>query len=79
MFWNISGILVSIALLTIFIVQTICSILKISFSIPTGVVNAIAVICWIATSKKYTEKVWRFTLICLFLSALLGFIQSAFL
>jgi len=78
MFWNVSGIILGIALVTAFAVQIVCSILAISISIPVSLINALIVCYLIITNKKYTKKVLRFTMLCMFLAALLGLIQVSF-
>lgn len=78
MFWNISGIILSIALFTVFAVQMVYSIFEISFSIPTHLIYVLIVTYLIVTNKKYTERVLRFTILCILLSAILGLIQVAF-
>jgi len=78
MFWNVSGIILGIALVTAFAVQIVCSILAISISIPVSLINALIVCYLIITNKKYTKKVLRFTMLCMFLAALLGLIQVTF-
>lgn len=79
MFWNVSGIILGIALVTTFAVQIVCSILAIPISIPVSLINALIVCYLIITIKKYTKKVLRFTMLCMFLAALLGLIQVTFL
>lgn len=78
MFWNVSGIILGIALVTTFAVQIVCRILAISISIPVSLINALIVCYLIITNKKYTKKVLRFTMLCMFLAALLGLIQVTF-
>ena len=39
MFWNVSGIILGIALVTTFAVQIVCSILAIPISIPVSLIN----------------------------------------
>lgn len=78
MFWNVSGIILGIAIVTTFAVQIVCSILAISISIPVSLINALIVCYLIITNKKYTKKVLRFTMLCMFLAALLGLIQVSF-
>lgn len=79
MFWNVSGIILGIALVTSFAVQIVCSILAIPISIPVSLINALITCYLIITIKKYTKKVLRFTMLCMFLAALLGLIQVTFL
>lgn len=78
MFWNVSGIILGIALVTTFAVQIVCSILAIPISIPVSLINAMITCYLVITIKKYTEKVLRFTMLCMFLAALLGLIQVSF-
>ena len=78
MFWNVSGIILGIVLVTTFAVQIVCRILAISISIPVSLINALIVCYLIITNKKYTKKVLRFTMLCMFLAALLGLIQVTF-
>lgn len=78
MFWNVSGIILGIVLVTTFAVQIVCSILAIPISIPVSLINALIVCYLIITNKKYTKKVLRFTMLCMFLAALLGLIQVTF-
>ena len=78
MFWNVSGIILGIALVTTFAVQIVCRILAIPISIPVSLINALIVCYLIITNKKYTKKVLRFTMLCMFLAALLGLIQVTF-
>ena len=79
MFWNVSGIILGIVLVTSFAVQIVCSILAIPISIPVSLINALISCYLIITIKKYTKKVLRFTMLCMFLAALLGLIQVTFL
>lgn len=79
MFWNVSGIILGIALVISFAVQIVCSILAIPISIPVSLINALITCYLIITIKKYTKKVLRFTMLCMFLAALLGLIQVTFL
>ena len=79
MFWNVSGIILGIVLVTTFAVQIVCRILAIPISIPVSLINALIVCYLIITNKKYTKKVLRFTMLCMFLAALLGLIQVTFL
>ena len=78
MFWNVSGIILGIALVTTFAVQIVCRILAIPISIPVSLINALIVCYLIITNKKHTKKVLRFTMLCMFLAALLGLIQVTF-
>lgn len=78
MFWNISGIILSIVLFTAFAIQMICRILEISFFIPTHLIYVLITTYLIVTNKKYTERVLRFTILCILLSAILGLIQVTF-
>ena len=78
MFWNVSGIILGIALVTTFAVQIVCNILAISISIPVSLINALIVCYLIATIKKYTNRVRRFTILCMMLAAILGLIQVSF-
>lgn len=52
MFWNVSGIILGIVLVTTFAVQIVCSILAISISIPVSLINALIVCDLIITNKK---------------------------
>lgn len=79
MFWNVSGVILSIALLTIFAVQTVSDILEISCYIPMALVFAVVSIYLNATKKKYTKEVMRFAMISVLLSGILGVIQIMFL
>lgn len=78
MFWNVSGIILGIALVTAFAVQIVCNILAIPISIPVSLINALIVCYLIATIKKYTNRVRRFTILCMMLAAILGLIQVTF-
>ena len=78
MFWNVSGIILGIVLVTTFAVQIVCSILAIPISIPVSLIHAMITCYLVITIKKYTEKVLRFTMLCMFLAALLGLIQVSF-
>ena len=78
MFWNVSGIILGIALVTTFAVEIVCNILAIPISIPVSLINALIVCYLIITNKKYTKKVLRFTMLCMFLAAMLGLIQVSF-
>lgn len=79
MFWNVSGIILGIALVTTFAVQIVCSILAIPISIPVSLIHAMITCYLVITIKKYTTKVLRFIMLCMFLAALLGLIQVTFL
>ena len=46
MFWNVSGIILGIALVTTFAVQIVCRILAISISIPVSLINAL-IVCYL--------------------------------
>ena len=78
MFWNVSGIILGIALVTTFAVEIVCNILAIPISIPVSLINALIGCYLIATIKKYTNRVRRFTILCMMLAALLGLIQVTF-
>lgn len=78
MFWNVSGIILGIALVTTFAVQIVCNILAIPISIPVSLINALIACYLIITNKKYTNRVRRFTILCMMLAALLGLIQVTF-
>ena len=78
MFWNVSGIILGIALVTTFAVQIVCNILAIPISIPVSLINALIACYLIATIKKYTNRVRRFTILCMMLAAILGLIQVSF-
>ena len=78
MFWNVSGIILGIAIVTTFAVQIVCNILEISISIPVSLINALIGCYLIATIKKYTKRVRRFTILCMMLAAILGLIQVSF-
>ncbi len=56
MFWNVSGIILGIALVTTFAVQIVCSILAISISIPVSLINALIVCYLIITNKNIPRK-----------------------
>lgn len=79
MFWNISAIILSIALLVIFIGRTLYYFLGIPCFIPVALVFAVVSIYLNATRKKYTKGVVRFAMISVLLSGILGFIQAMFL
>ena len=78
MFWNVSGIILGIVLVISFAVQIVCRILAIPISIPVSLINALITCYLVITIKKYTTKVLRFTMLCMFLAALLGLIQVSF-
>ena len=79
MFWNVSGIILGIALVTTFAVQIVCNILAIPISIPVSLIHAMITCYLVITIKKYTKRVRRFTILCMMLAAILGLIQVTFL